>query len=219
MNAVSVEVFSSQLASANTKALYHFENNLTNNGNTSYYFYDGQYTYSEDAKFGSYSVNHYRYNMTFSTAYNTYLHLFVPATLEIWFKPTITNYNFSMGICNTDWVSKLAVAMGHAGNAIWADTADSELFAVSGIVLNTWNHIALTCETIADVGTKLVVWVNGIKRAEKIGTTPANSGRFYFNTVGDDNSSATGLCDEFVYHNYVRYTRNFALQTEAYSIV
>ena len=206
------EVFSNVLDYDKTMFLCHFENNLNNLGNHSFIFADGAYNYNSDAKFGNYSVANYRNGMVW---YSDYIGNY-NKTLECWIKPISEQYYFCMKLADNSWISQTGFELQNNDWTLF-DNANTKNFNAPAVFkTNDWNHIALTFSDVdANNYITMTLWINGELCNEFKIVNHIDIARFA--VIGNnDNNTNSCLIDELVLFNYVRYTRPFELQTQAY---
>lgn len=197
--------------------LLHMDANVTNNGSqTLSWSGQGFLGSSTGGKFNGYNMYAGWYDfsgLTYSVS-DDY-------TIEMWMKTVeyTDNYNsftwgtgsgptriFTLELNNKPNVKELRL--------VYSNGADTT-YQLSSI--NEWTHIAVTYKGGVSNGT-FTLFINGIKKT----SWSDNGATSDYNTVFNGNSNLVNLgysgWDEFVVHDYIRYTRDFELQTQPYNL-
>lgn len=208
-NVTITEGLNNVLLPSQTPVLFHFDGNTTNSGNGSVsWTKTGEY--NANAKFGTNSMEaDYEHDKYPVFTYDFSSAIF---TIEFWFYNGCY-FNMRKGMAATPFTVTLGGLDSNNNytklKILTNGDQTENLFDITPAPQSSWNHCAITSMG----GNSVKFYING--QLITTMTLPIETGSITLYPTG----SSGILYDEFVIHNYARYTgSSFSLQSQAYVI-
>lgn len=204
----TAEVFSSTLNTSQTPVLLHLDGNNANSGTAGLSWVGNSFTFVSAGKFGQCAKLNGYYDFRGLNFSETDKY-----TVEYWSGASEDNAGtyFTWGTGSGPSVI-LSIAINHGKNEFIIKQGDNTIAYQSGLSssVDKWHHTAF----VYHGDSTFTFFIDG----KKVDYTLSASGATSVYNCIFNGESGKSLYDEFVVHNYERYTKDFKLQTTPYTL-